>query len=42
MSKFLTSALAVLGLVTAATSTTGCLWFFYMDEPEMPKSLIER
>ena len=42
MSKLLTSALAVLGLVTAATSTVGCYWFFLFDEPEMPKSLIEK
>ena len=42
MSKFWTSALAVLGIMTAATSTIGCAWFFYIDEPEMPKSLIEK
>lgn len=42
MSKFWTSALALIGLATAATSTIGCAWFFYVDEPEMPKSLIER
>ena len=42
MSKFWTSALALIGIATAATSTTGCVWLFYIDEPEMPKSLIER
>lgn len=42
MSKFWTTALAVIGLATAATSTTGCFMFFLVDEPEMPKSLIER
>ena len=42
MSKFWTSALAVLGLVTAATSTMGCVWLFLFDEPEMPKSMLER
>lgn len=42
MSKFFTSALALIGIVTAATSTIGCAWFFLADEPTMPKSLIER
>jgi len=42
MSKFWTTALAIIGLATAATSTTGCFVFFLADEPEMPKSLIER
>jgi len=42
MSKFWTTALAIIGLATAATSTVGCVWFWLADEPEMPKSLIER
>ncbi len=42
MGKFFTSALAILGAVTAATSTTGCIIWFLFDEPEMPASLIEK
>lgn len=42
MGKFFTSALALVGALTAATSTTGCAWFFLVDEPTMPSSLIEK
>ena len=34
--------LAVIGSLVAATSTTACLALFFFDEPEMPKSLIEK
>ncbi len=38
MGKFL----AMLGSIIAATSTTACLVLFLIDEPKMPKSLIEK
>ena len=34
--------LAVIGSLVAATSTTACVFLFLFDEPEMPKSLIEK
>ena len=42
MSKLLTSLLAVAGIAVAATSNIASPVFFIFDEPEMPKSLIER
>ena len=42
MSKLLTSLLAIAGVAVAAAGTTACAAFFIIDEPEMPKSLIER
>ena len=42
MSKLLTSLLAIAGVAVAATSSIACPVFFIVDEPEMPKSLIER
>lgn len=42
MSKILSYGLALVGLITAASSTVACAWLFFADEPEMPKSLIER
>ncbi len=41
MIAFLTSLVAAAGSALAAVSTTGCLLVFF-DEPEMPKSMIER
>ena len=34
--------LAYVGSLVAATSTVACAVFFFFDEPEMPKSLIEK
>ena len=34
--------LAILGSLVAATGTAACWALFLMDEPEMPKSLIEK
>lgn len=34
--------LAYIGSIVAATSTVACAVLFLMDEPEMPKSLIEK
>ena len=42
MGKLLAFVATVVGTVVAATSTTASLWLFFMDEPEMPKSMIER
>lgn len=36
------SLLAKIGAFIAATSTVGCVLYFLVDEPEMPKSLIEK
>ena len=39
--SFIADLLAKVGLGAATTGTQGCyVWF--LDEPEMPKSLIER
>lgn len=38
MGKFL----AMLGAIVAATGTTACWMLFLLDEPAMPKSLIEK
>ncbi len=37
--KLFAKAAAVLGAFVAATSTMGCLIFFF-DEPEMPEELL--
>jgi len=42
MKKLLAFVTAAVGTIVAATSTTACLWLFLIDEPEMPKSMIER
>lgn len=39
MKKLLTSAAAALGAFIALVSTSGC-WIFYIDEPEMPESML--
>lgn len=41
MKTFFVSALAALGALVAATATSGC-FVGWIDEPEMPKSMIER
>ena len=41
MKAILVSIVSALGALVAATSTTGCLIFF-VDEPKMPKSMIEK
>lgn len=41
MKALLVSAFAVIGAALATIGTTGCLMVF-VDEPEMPKSLIEK
>jgi cyclic lactone autoinducer peptide len=37
--KYLTGALAFLGALVATTATAGCI-IVYIDEPEMPESLL--
>ena len=39
--NFIADLLAKLGIGAANTGTQGCL-FFIVDEPKMPKSLIEK
>ncbi len=39
--NFLADLLAKLGLGAANTGTQGCVYWF-VDEPKMPKSLIEK
>lgn len=39
MRKLFAGAAAVLGAFIALVSTTGC-WFVYVDEPEMPESML--
>lgn len=38
---FIISAISALGSLIAATATNGCL-FVFLDEPEIPKSLMEK
>lgn len=39
--KYLASILTAIGAVAATVGTMGC-WFWVADEPEMPRSLIEK
>lgn len=39
--KYLAGVLTVLGSVAATIGTQGCL-FWFMDEPKMPRHLIEK
>lgn len=39
--KYIASILTVLGTVAATIGTQGCLVWF-MDEPKMPRNLIEK
>lgn len=41
MKAVLVSIISALGALVAATATSGCLIFF-VDEPKMPKSMIEK
>lgn len=40
MKKFLSIALAAIGVVVGTVATSGCL-FLLLDEPEIPASLID-
>lgn len=39
MRKNLSMLLGVIGLTVAGVATTGC-WILFMDEPTMPKSML--
>ena len=39
MRKKLSMLLGVIGLMVAGVTTTGC-WILFMDEPTMPKSML--
>ncbi len=39
MRKNLSMLLGVIGLMVAGVATTGC-WLFFVDEPTMPKSML--
>lgn len=41
MKAMIISAITALGALVAATATSGCL-IVWLDEPTMPKSMIER
>ena len=41
MKKYLSLLLGAVGLVGAGVATTGC-WWFVVDEPEMPKSMLNK
>lgn len=41
MKALFVSAISALGALLAATATNGCL-AIWVDEPKMPKSMIER
>ena len=41
MKALLISAVSALGALLAATATTGCA-FVFIDEPTMPKSMLEK
>lgn len=40
MKKLLSMLLVAIGVMAAGAATTAC-WWFALDEPEMPKSLIK-
>lgn len=40
MKKNLSMLLGVIGLMVAGIATTGC-WILFMDEPTMPKSMLD-
>ena len=39
--NFIANILALLGTGSASAGTQGCYWFF-LDEPKAPKSIIDR
>lgn len=41
MKKCLSLLLGAVGLIVAGVATTGC-WVVVIDEPEMPKSLLNK
>ena len=41
MKKYLAMALAAVGVLASGLATTGC-WIFIIDEPEMPKSMLNK
>lgn len=41
MKKYLVMALAAVGMLASGFATTGC-WFFVVDEPTMPKSMLNK
>ena len=41
MKAFIISLVAAIGTAVAATATSGCL-LAWIDEPEMPKAMLER
>ena len=41
MKKYLAMVLGAVGLLVSGLATTGC-WFFVLDEPKMPKSMLNK
>lgn len=41
MKKYLSMLLGAVGLMVAGIATTGC-WLIVVDEPEMPKSMLNK
>jgi len=41
MKKYLSMLLGAIGLMVAGVATTGC-WIIFVDEPEMPKSMLNK
>ena len=41
MKKYLSMILGAVGLMVAGVATTGC-WLGFIDEPEMPKSMLNK
>lgn len=41
MKKYLSMLLGAIGLMAAGFATTGC-WIIVIDEPEMPKSMLNK
>lgn len=41
MKKYLAMVLGAVGLLVSGFATTGC-WFLFIDEPKMPKSMLNK
>ncbi len=41
MKKYLAMILGAVGMLASGIATTGC-WWIIIDEPEMPKSMLEK
>lgn len=41
MKKYLSLLLGAVGLIVAGVATTGC-WLLVIDEPKMPKSMLNK